>query len=148
MVIHSLGPMKVVGFPLRTTNKNDQAANDIKKHWEVFFTASLGNKIKDKISDEIIALYYDYESDYTGAYSYLLGYLVPAHAEAPFGCITKEIPSANYMLFSAEGKLPDTCIKLWETIWERELPRTYTCDIEMYKMLSPIDAQIKIYIAI
>lgn len=148
MVIHSLGPMKVVGLPLRTTNKDNHAMEDIKKLWEVFFASSLGNKIKGKISDEIFALYYDYESDFQGAYSYLLGYLVDADAPVPEGCVVKEIPAANYSFFAARGKLPETCIQLWETIWNSPIPRAYTCDIEMYAMKSATDADLKIYIAV
>lgn len=126
------GPLKVVGITCRTSNAPDEGSVDIPRHWEMFFRENVLDRIPNKLSDEVIALYCDYESDYTKPYTLLIGCAVDPLADIPQGMTSKSLPSSTYAVFHAIGEHPKTLINTWEMIWQTELDRTYTGDFELY----------------
>ena len=104
-------------------------------------------KIPNKTSNEVIALYCDYEGDYTKPYSLIIGCPV-SHPEVPKGMVTKTIPAGSYALFEAKGEFPKSLIETWQDIWKREdLKRTYTGDFEVYGEKFS-DGEVEVFIAV
>jgi predicted transcriptional regulator YdeE len=78
------------------------------------------------------AVYSDYESDWRGEYSYLIGCGVTRAATVPEGMEVRQIPAQSYAVFTAKGRMPDEVLAVWSTVWLSSLPRTYTFDFEVY----------------
>lgn len=138
----------IIGIKCRTSNAPEAGPHDIPKHWGKFYNDNIIAKIPNKTSNEVIALYCDYEGDYTQPYSLIIGCPVNSIDEIPEGMVAKIIPAGSYAEFRAVGKHPDSLIGTWGTIWQTDLPRTYTGDYEVYgdKFLgSP--QEVEVYIA-
>ncbi len=126
--------IKIVGISLKTTNENNQASKDIPVLWEKFFKENVSDKITNKKSCEIYALYTDYEGDFMKPYSVVLGYEVENFENIPEGMTAKEIPSSSYAVFKAEN--PKTVMSAWQNIWKTSLNRKYLVDFEVYKTIN------------
>ena len=57
---------KTIGITVRTTNKDNHAAQDIGSLWARFMSENLRDMIPHKINDNIYLIYSDYESNYQG----------------------------------------------------------------------------------
>lgn len=123
----------IMGIECRTSNHPNAAPRDIPLHWERFSREEIWSKIPNKASEEVFALYCDYEGDYTQPYSLVIGCSVNAHETIPSGMVIKTIPAGSYALFKAIGQHPKTLIETWQQIWKMDLNRTYTGDYELYK---------------
>ncbi|MES2121913.1 MAG: GyrI-like domain-containing protein, partial [Chlamydiota bacterium] len=123
---------------------------DIPKLWERFFQECIAEKIPNKASHEVFALYCDYAGDHTQPYSLVIGCLVSSTAEIPQGMVAKTIPGGSYATFRAVGEHPQTLIETWGKIWNTELSRTYTGDYELYgeKFTSHSPQEVEVLIAI
>jgi len=143
--------MIITGIECRTSNAPEAGPHDIPKHWEKFYGEDVINQIPNKISNEVIALYCDYEGDYTQPYSLVIGCVVSSIDEIPKGLVTKIIPASSYAVFHATGEHPKSLIETWKNIWQQaNLARTYTGDYEMYgdKFFSGSPQEIDVFIAI
>jgi predicted transcriptional regulator YdeE len=142
--------VRVIGIECRTSNAPEAGPHDIPKHWEKFYQENTVSKIPNKASNEVIALYCDYEGDYTQPYSLVIGCPVSSFDDIPKGMVAKTIPGGSYAIFSAAGEHPKTLIETWGQIWQQQnLARTYTGDYEVYgdKFLgSP--KEVEVFIAI
>ena len=67
-------PFYVVGISVRTSNENQQAAKDIPALWQRFMSENIADKIPNKSSNKVYAVYTDYESDHTKPYTTIIGY--------------------------------------------------------------------------
>ena len=78
-----------------------------------------------------------------------IGCKVNSLEDIPEGMDGLELPTQNYTLFTAQGKIPNAIIDTWQKIWDSKIGRTYTFDFERYDERShnPDDAIIDIYIA-
>lgn len=137
-----------IGLELRTNNEECSLA--MPAHKEKFFKENIISKIPNKINGNILALYTDYEGDYTKPYSWILGCEVSSLDFVPAGLVGKEIPASKYAVFTTQGKFPQGLIAAWQAVWTSNLSRSYTSDFEVYR--SDFDPQknpeVKIYIAI
>jgi len=142
--------VRVIGIECRTSNAPGAGSHDIPKHWEKFYKENTISKIPNKASNEVVALYCDYEGDYTQPYSLVIGCPVSSLDDVPEGMVAKTIPGGSYAIFSAAGEHPKTLIETWGQIWQQQdLARTYTGDYEVYgeKFLgSP--KEVEVFIAI
>lgn len=142
---------KLIGIEVRTTNLNNQAANDLGNLWTKLLSENLLECIPNKLSDEILAIYTDYESDYTGAYTAILGVRVSSLALVPEGLIGREFPQDNFLKFTAKGIMPNAVVESWTHIWgqDKELNRKYSYDFELYGERSQQgdSSEVDIYIA-
>lgn len=140
----------IIGIECRTSNAPEAAPYDIPKLWEQFYKEDMINQIPNKISSEVIALYCDYESDYRGLYSLVIGCPVRSLDDVPEGMVAKTIPGGSYAVFRAIGEHPKSLIETWGSIWnDPALERTYTGDYELYGdkfFRSP--QEVEVYIAI
>lgn len=137
-----------IGLELRTNNEECSLA--MPAHKEKFFRENILAKIPHKVSGAILALYTDYESDYTGDYSWVLGAEVSNLDEVPPGLVGKVIPESDYAVFKSEGAFPQGLIAAWQEVWKANLPRSYTSDFEVYPAdFDPLKKpEVKIYIAL
>lgn len=123
---------KIIGIELKTTNENNKSMNDIPLHWQNFYAQNMQAQIPNKISEDILGLYTDYEGDFTKPYSLIIGCKVNQDHEIPTHMIAKTIPTAKYALFTARGPMPEQIIKTWQEIWQSNIKRSYKADFELY----------------
>lgn len=147
----NIDSFKIIGIASETTNANGKAAEDLEKLWERFFVENIANKIPNKISEEIYSIYTDYESDYTGKYTCVIGQKVDSMEGIPNGLIGREFKSGKYQKFVAKGQMPNAVVEIWKEIWakDKELNRKYTADFEVYgqKSQNGENSEVEIYIA-
>ncbi len=141
---------KIIGISVVTTNENGQSNKDIGALWGKFFEMS--SQIPNKISDDIYSIYTDYETDYTGKYTAIIGFEVSTLNEIPNGFIGREIGGGKYKKFLAKGEMPRAVVETWKKIWEKdaELNRRYTNDFEVHGVNSQngSDSEVEIFIAV
>jgi predicted transcriptional regulator YdeE len=140
----------VVGIECRTSNAPEDAPQDIPQLWGQFYCQDVMNQIPNKASHEVIALYCDYEGDYTQPYSLVIGCPVSSIDRIPEGMVAKIVPAGSYAVFSAVGEYPASLIETWGNIWQTGLKRTYTGDYEFYgeKFVSGSPKEVEVFIAI
>lgn len=124
----------VIGIACQTANTPDGAPIDIPKQWGKFYQEGIMQQIPNRTSEEIIALYCDYEGDFTQPYTFVLGCQVTSADEIPAGMVAKQILAGRYAMYSAVGEHPKTLIETWQHIWQEDknLKRTYKGDYEVY----------------
>lgn len=143
--------VRVIGISCRTSNAPEAGPQDIPKLWGRFYSQDIISRIPNKTSNEVIALYCDYEGDYTQPYSVVIGCPVNSTDTIPEGMVAKTIPASSYAVFHAIGEHPKALVETWGKIWqEPNLERTYTGDYEVYseKFSSKSPEEIEVYIAI
>jgi predicted transcriptional regulator YdeE len=96
-------------------------------------------------------VYTAYESDHTGEYSLVVGAAVHSAADVPDALVSVILPSATYLVFTAEGPMPDALIRTWMDIWRYfsdnvQYRRAYTADFERYDKREP--ARVDVYVAL
>jgi len=125
---------KVIGISIRTTNANNQSLQDLGKLWGQFFAENIIEKIPNKVSSLILCIYTDYESDYTGEYTTIIGVPVSTLDEVPSGFIGRAFEAGNFRKFVAKGEMTSAVAGTWIDIWQRdkELNRKYSYDFEVY----------------
>jgi len=137
-----------IGLPLRTNN--DECSLAMPAHKERFFREGVLQRIPNKINGDILAVYTDYEGDYTKPYTWILGCEVSSLDLVPEGLIGKIIPSSDYAVFTTQGLFPQGLIHAWQEIWKSNLKRSYSTDFEVYR--SDFDPhsnpQVQVYISI
>lgn len=132
--IIQISPFQIIGISLRTTNKDGKASQDIGMLWQRFHTDNLISKIVHKEGEEVYSVYTDYDSDYQGEYTCLIGCKVSSLDNIPSNMVARKFHGGNYRKFVASGKLPDAIGKVWRSIWQQDtsLQRAYTADFEVY----------------
>ncbi|MBU6445981.1 MAG: effector binding domain-containing protein [Verrucomicrobia bacterium] len=124
--------MMVIGIECRTSNDSNAGPKDIPLLWQKFYAENIQSKIPNKASDEVIALYCDYEGDYTQPYSCVIGCIVNSLEQIPEGMVGKVVPESTFALYHTEGDFPKNLIDTWGHIWHSDLKRTYAGDYEVY----------------
>lgn len=143
---------KVIGIEVRTRNANQQAAQDLGKLWERFFAENVAGQIPAKVSEEILSIYTDYESDYRGAYTAILGMKVASLDNVPEGLVGRAFAAEDLQVFEAKGTMPQAVVDTWMQIWQQDevLNRKYTYDFEVYgaKSQNGAASEVAIYLAV
>ena len=146
-----LDPFKIIGISVRTTNENGQSMTDMGQLWDRFYSEGILSTIPTRTSNDIYSIYTDYQSDYKGIYTAIIGCKVNSLDSIPEGLIAREFRSGQYIKYIAKGKMPGAVIDKWKEIWDndKELNRKYTADFEVYgqKSQDPENAEVEIYIA-
>lgn len=141
----NLNEFRVMGITTRTSNeKNDNKdLDDVGELWKKFKDEDIRNKIPHKESQEIVSLYTDYEKDFNGPYSVVLGYRVTKIDTVPEGMVAKIVPASKYAVFHVKGEnLAEEIIKAWQQIWFTDIDRTYTGDFDVYRVENTNEADI------
>ena len=147
----TINSFKIIGIGIESTNENGQAAEDLENLWSRFYAENVLAQIPNKLSEDIYAIYTDYESDYTGKYTCIIGQKVDSIAKFPAGLIGREFKSGTYRKIIAKGPMPNAIVDAWKEIWDKdeELNRSYTADFEVYSQKSQNgdNSEVEIYIA-
>jgi predicted transcriptional regulator YdeE len=129
-----LAEIKLTGLALKmkTSNENGQSGFDCGALWQKFENEGYFDKIPGKLSNEILAVYHQYDGDYTRAFSYFIGCKVNNDAIIPKGLDSLIIPKGNYLKITSKGKIPECLAHSWIEIWNSDIPRAYKTDFEVY----------------
>ncbi len=151
MKIITIKPFYIIGIAVRTTNENEQAANDISALWNRFLSENIVQKIPNRVEDNIYSVYTEYEKDHTKPYTTLLGCKVNSLENVPEGMVGKSFEGDDYKVFTAKGNLQEGAVyKAWLDIWNANIKRAYTADFEVYgtKAQNPTNAEVDIFVAV
>ena len=133
------------------TTSNEKSMEDIPRLWEKFHTMDIKKNIPNKLDNNVLAIYTNYEGNFTMPYTYLLGCVVSSLSDIPEGMIGKSISSAKYEIFTAKGKMPDKIVEAWY-IWGPDIDakRSYVTDFEVYgdKYNDLENSEVEIYIGV
>ncbi|HEY4325322.1 MAG TPA: GyrI-like domain-containing protein [Mucilaginibacter sp.] len=140
----------LVGISVRTTNQDGQSQKDIGDLWTRFMNEGLLQQINDRASDDIYCVYTDYETDYTGPYTAILGCRVNTLSHVPDGFTGITIASGKYQVYFLEGKFPENVHLAWQEIWNSNVSRAYSADFDLYSAnpKSFEETEVKIYLAV
>ncbi|TMI73517.1 MAG: AraC family transcriptional regulator [Bacteroidetes bacterium] len=143
---------KLVGLALKekTTNVNEQSSIDCGNLWQEFEKGKYAEMIPNKLTEEILAVYHQYEGDHTQPFSYFIGCKVKPGTEVPAGLETLTIAKGTYQRIDAKGKMPDCVANAWKEIWVSDIPRSYKMDFEVYDEKSKDwnDAEVEVYLSV
>lgn len=135
MNMQTIQKIQIIGISVRTINENGQSAKDIEALWGKFWGEEIQKHIPNKISDEIYAVYTDYETDFTGYYTTIIGLPVSSLEYIPKGFIGITIETGEYQKFVSKGKMPEAVFNTWLEIWANEelnLKRAYKADFTIH----------------
>jgi predicted transcriptional regulator YdeE len=127
-----LKEFNIIGISVRTTNENNKSLKDIGELFGKFMGQNISEKIPNKLTDDIYCIYTDYESDFNGPYTTIIGCKVSSLNDIPAGFIGRTIPESRYQVYKSTGKLSISLGKTWEDIWSSELNRKYAADFDVY----------------
>lgn len=148
---HVIPKFYVIGISIRTTNANGQSAKDIETLWGKFWGEEIQKKIPNKVSDDIYAVYTDYETDYTGAYTAIVGLRVNSLENIPAGFVGLTLEKDVYQKFVSKGKMPEAVFNTWLEIWQnKNLNRAYHFDFTVHgkKYYDGDQAEVETFISV
>jgi predicted transcriptional regulator YdeE len=142
----------VIGIAMESSNENEKSIEDMGKLWGRFYSEGITEKIPNKLSNDIYSIFTDYDSNYKGKYTAIIGHKVSSLEHIPAGMVSKEIGDGNHVKHIAKGKMPDAIVNAWKEIWsmDSELKRRYTADFEVYgkKSQQGDSSEVEIYLAV
>ena len=140
---------RIVGIFVRT--RPDTATKDISALWGRWMQEGLASQLK-AVDSSLYSVYFDYETDHTGAYTTLLGVEVPSDLAVPDGMSAVWLQTGIYGRFFVSGGDPGQAIWLsWSQIndkFSRENPRRYLTDFECYQSISQTHIQAEIWVGL
>lgn len=141
----------VIGITIRTINENGQSAKDLEALWGKFWNEEIQKQIPNKVSDDIYAVYTNYETDFTGAYTVIIGLPVSSLDNIPKGFVGITVESAAYQKFVSKGKMPEAVFATWMEIWQsKNLNRAYKADFTIHgkKYYDGDNAEVETFISV
>lgn len=145
-VIH-VNEKNIFGLVERTNNKSEMNPQTGK-------IASLVERFDASVSvnyrngARVFTVYSEYETDASGDYSVLVGTDKVESSRVELESV--KIQEGNYLVFSAQGQIPNIVFDTWFEIWSyfenKNCPhiRGYTTDFEFYKSQNEIEIHIAI----
>ncbi len=137
--------MKLVGLTVRTNNAVEAGEKIyttggkilplIRRYYQDGVAEKIANR---KTPGTIYCAYTEYESDYTGDYTYFIGEEVTSFDIVPEEFFTLVVPAQEYVKFTnGPAAMPQVCSDVWEKIWKSTDPelggkRSYKVDFEVY----------------
>ncbi|WP_437918689.1 GyrI-like domain-containing protein [Sphingobacterium sp. LRF_L2] len=153
MIKQALQEFHIVGISTRTINANGQSAIDIEALWQHFWEQKIQDKIPNKTSGDIYAVYTEYETDFTGEYTTIIGLPVNSLDDVPEGMVGLTIETTVYHKIVSRGKMPEAIGNTWFAIWaDRELDskRAYKADFTIHgqKYDNGAEAEVETYLSV
>lgn len=148
---HTVSEFKVVGIEARIANVGDSAGKEVEAIWGRFWGEDIRNKIPNSLNEDIYAIYTNYESDFKGAYTLIIGLAVESFDDIPDGFTSIEIKRDTYKKYISKGKMPEAVLKTWFEIWgDTELKRAYRTDFTVHgeKYFDGDNAEVETFISI
>src|SRR4051812_6201784 len=94
-------------LPGKTTNEGGKSQIDCGNLWQKFAAENYESKIPGKLSNEIYAVYFNYDGDYTKPFAYFIGCRVKVDVQTPQHLEDLIIPAGAFTKVIAKGKMPD-----------------------------------------
>ena len=141
----------VIGISIRTTNQNGQSVKDIETLWSKFWGEEIQKQIPNKASNDIYAVYTEYETDVNGPYTTIIGLPVNSLEDIPEGFVGITIEKAKYQKFVSKGKMPEAVFNTWMEIWQnKNLNRAYKADFTIHgeKYYDGDNAEVETFISV
>lgn len=141
----------VIGISVRTTNENGQSAKDIEALWGKFWAGEIQKQIPNKANDDIYAVYTDYETDFNGPYTLIIGLPVSSLENIPKDFVGITIEKDVYEKFVSKGKMPEAVLGTWMEIWQnKDLKRNYNADFTIHgkKYYDGDNAEVETFISV
>jgi predicted transcriptional regulator YdeE len=143
----------LAGVSIRTTNAIEMSSDGrLSQLWETYFHSDIAVQTGTANPEHIYALYTDYESDATGAYTVVIGH---ESSKEINNLVRASVPESKYMVFKTNiGPVFEVVSQAWVEIWEyfktSHEVRTFTGDFELYdaRNSDPANTEVEIYIAI
>ena len=138
---------------LKTRVKDDETMYEkIGNLWKDFYSQ---DNVQDKINDNAVAVYYNYNNKNGFEYDFLVGNEVESDNDKISENMVKlEIPKGKYAKFKIFGNPETEVIKFWQDLWKefgKEMSeiRAYTYDFEEYVAGNDYEnMEINIYISV
>jgi len=157
-----LGAFTVEGIGIRTTNAEEaRPSGKLPGMWERYFQSEASNHVEADEPHLLYALYTEYESDASGAYTVVLGHKLVSDSTVPKQQSSEQtfqralVPEASYIVFeTAKGLVSEVVPQAWGHIWsyfeQSAVKRAFTGDFELYDLrtFNPEQAVVRIYIAV
>lgn len=137
--VRNIEAFTVVGIARRQSNDRPE---EIGRLWQEFFAGGGAKQIANRKSDDIYAVYTEYEGDHTKPYTMVIGCEVTEIGALSTGLVAKTIPGGSYAVFDAKGPQPASIMAAWKQIWESPLARTYVSDFEHHR--APDDVKVHV----
>lgn len=151
-MVEERSDFKLVGLKLKgkTTNEDNQSSKDCGELWQKFESEMIFDQIPEKLSNEIYAVYCDYEKDETTPFSYFIGCKVDKKLKTPKELDELTIPAQKYRKITAKGVMVECITDAWKEIWNSDLKRKFGFDFEVYDERSQdwSNAEVDLFISI
>lgn len=157
--IIKLPQIKLIGLKVYTGNQDEfnpdkaQIGRTIQEYCQKYLNQN-SNIVNNS---KLYSVYFEYESNHKGKYSYLIGQEVEEFLDLPEELTAYIIPSQTYKIFETNtGIMPHVVIDAWKEIWSMEdnltigCDRSYIADFEAYDLnqKDPLNMNAEIYIGI
>lgn len=157
--VTELPEIKLLGILCRTNNTAEINISSAKiaPTIQKYFRQAVGEEIPNrKNPGTTYCVYTDYESDFTGDYTYFIGEEVKVGGDSMEGFSSIIIPAQNYAKFTSKpGIMLEVCIDMWQNIWKMKSgelggKRAYLADFEVYdkRALDPSKTVLDIYVGV
>jgi predicted transcriptional regulator YdeE len=157
--VTELPEIKLLGILCCTNNTAEMNISSAKiaPTIQKYFRQAVGEEIPNrKNPGTTYCVYTDYESDFTGDYTYFIGEEVKFVGDSMEGFSSIIIPAQNYAKFTSKpGIMPEVCIDMWQNIWKMKSgelggKRAYLADFEVYdkRALDPSKTVLDIYVGV
>ncbi|NVD06493.1 AraC family transcriptional regulator [Vibrio sp. JPW-9-11-11] len=145
MTLQQIQGFDLAGFSVRTTNlaEQDDTTAKIGHLWQRFFSEAAPHLSADS---RIYGVYTHYQSDFNGEFD------VMACSDTLSGddtnLVSLHIATGDYLVFSAQGEMPNVVIELWQQVWgyfsdpQYAYQRAYKTDFEYYKSAQEVEIYI------
>lgn len=145
------------GISVRTTNlaETEYETAKLGRLWQKFYQNHASHLAE---GEDIYGVYHNYESeDLVGAFDVVASWNTANHENNDKNSaelVTVTIPAGKYLVFTEEGRMPNTVMNAWEKAWEYfhnpdcAHTRTYKVDFEHYIGGNLEYGQLDLYIGI
>lgn len=140
--------LTIIGPSIRT--RPEAAMQDIPALWGRFYQEGIAQRLA-AVDQNVYAVYCDYERDYRGAYTMVLGVAVAADAEMPEGLRRVRVPAGRFATLPVSGNPAEVVWRGWDHIndaWPAKQERRYVADFERYSRVTFDDADAEICVGL
>jgi|694.fasta_scaffold22859_6 predicted transcriptional regulator YdeE len=130
---------QITGYKITTTNKDNQANQDIMQAWTKFRSENMADLIQNKAYPTLHCVYFNYTNPKNfneRGYDMLIGFITKAGTSQTNPELTTiTIPAQDYKYTLATGEMPISLIQAWGEINampESKLHRAFGYDMDMY----------------
>lgn len=134
----------VAGLAIRTSNSDSNMKNCIGEAWKKFFEDGIYQGISNKINENTIGLYTNYQNKVSGKYDVIICCEISREQNLSSGVEIRKIAEGKYAKFVVKGNSEKVVGEFWTKLWAMDLNRKYSFDFEEYVG----NSEIHIYISI